>query len=77
MAERRYVEIYFSYKNSDKWNNGLYYRQDVVDSKPYLKVILFQTGNGHEDTTTGHNCSLDDVDLAVEGVTNNLYEIIS
>jgi hypothetical protein len=77
MAGRRYVEIYFSYKNSDKWNGGLYYRQDKVDSEPYLKVILYQVGKGNEDTRTEHNYSVDAVDLAVEDLTNTLRKIVN
>ena len=77
IAGRRYVEIYFSYKNSDKWNGGLYYRQDKVDSDPYLQVILFQTGKGNEENRTEHDFSVDDVDSAVEDLRSTWKEIVA
>jgi len=76
IAGRRYVSIYISYKNSDKWNGGLYYWQDEVDSEPYLQVILFQTGKGNEENRTEHDYSVDDVDSAVEDLRNTWMEIV-
>jgi len=76
ISGERYVGCYFSYKNSNKWNGGLYYWQDEVDSDPRLQVILFQTGKGNEGNGTERDYSVDDIDLAIEDLTNTLREIV-
>ena len=76
MSGERYVGCYFSYKNSDNWNAGLYYYQDEVDSDPYLNVEIRQTGKGKEKNETINVYSVDDVDSAVEDLRNTWKEIV-
>ena len=76
ISGERYVGCYFSYKNSDNWNAGLYYYQDEVDSDPYLNVEIRQTGKGKEKNETINVYSVDDVDSAVEDLRNTWKEIV-
>ena len=76
ISGERYVGCYFSYKNSDNWNAGLYYYQDEVDSDPYLNVEIRQTGKGKENNETINVYSVDDVDSAVEDLRNTWMEIV-
>lgn len=66
IAGRKHLDVYISYKNSDKWRAALAWLQDTPADVPYLRVEKLQVGaqdktNGEEELFAAHQ-----IDLAVE-----------
>jgi hypothetical protein len=44
-----HVDIYFSYKNAEKWNVSLNWLQEKIEDKPIVRVRLYQGGENNPD----------------------------
>lgn len=51
IAGRVYVDVYFSYKNTDKWHTTFAWIQDEPASEAYLKIANYWSGRDNSSLT--------------------------
>jgi hypothetical protein len=68
IAGRVFVDVYFSFKNGDKWHTTFAWIQDNPESGPYFKVANYR--NSREDPSLVEEC----FPLEKEAAAIDLYE---
>ena len=73
----KYIDVYISYKNKDKWHCSFAYVQDLVDSDPYIMVRKYKGGLMNKDSVTEINYAIENIENAKSVFTENLQLIIT
>ena len=72
----KYIDVYISYKNKDKWHCSFAYVQDQVDSNPYIMTRKYQGGMMNKESVSEIIHEIENIDKAKLVFTENLEEII-
>ncbi|MBL4748390.1 MAG: hypothetical protein JKY17_06385 [Magnetovibrio sp.] len=76
IAGRADIDIYFSYKNNEKWHTTFSYYQVNADSDPKLIVTLYQGGLGNSVGKQHDKFDTNQSSVAVAKYTGHLTDII-
>lgn len=76
ISGRKNIDMYISYKNSEKWHVGLSWIQDSLASEPYLRFRRYQNGLSNLESFSEKNFSVSESDSAVEYYSVALKEIV-
>ena len=76
ISGRVFVDVYFSYKNFNKWNLGLSIIQETVESAQIARVKLYQGGENNNEGKEITDFPIDQIQLAVSKYKNLLVTII-
>ena len=72
----KYIDVYISYKNKDKWHCSFAYVQDHVDSNPYIMTRKYQGGMMNKESVSEKIYEIQNIDKAKLIFIENLEEII-
>ena len=72
----KYIDVYISYKNKDKWHCSFAYVQDQVDTNPYLMIQKYEGGMTNKKSVSEINYEIEDIEEAKLVFKENLKEII-
>ena len=72
----KYIDVYISYKNKDKWHCSFAYVQDQVDSNPYIMTRKYQGGMMNKESVSEIIHEIENIDKAKLVFIENLEEII-
>ena len=72
----KYIDVYISYKNKDKWHCSFAYVQDQVDSNPYIMTRKYQGGMMNKESVFEIIYEIENIDKAKLVFIENLEEII-
>ena len=73
----KYIDVYISYKNNDKWHCSFAYVQDLIDSDPYIMVRKYKGGLMNKETVTEINYAIENIENAKSVFIENLQRIIT
>lgn len=76
IAGRKYIDVYISYKNNDKWRASLAWLQDTPADVPNLRVEKIQVGSQDKTNREEALFTLHQVDLAEEKYRQMLRGVI-
>lgn len=72
----KYIDVYISYKNKDKWHCSFSYVQDQSNTDLYIMTRKYQGGIMNKETVSEMNYEIEDIDKAKLKFIDNLKEII-
>ena len=76
IAGRAYIDVYISYKNSEKWHLGLGLMQEKADTEQTINVKLYQGSENNEVGKEIIEFTKDELDNAVEKYKQLLKQIL-
>ena len=60
----RYIDVYISYKNDEKWHCSFAYLQDTIDTDPYLRTRKYQGGMSNKDSLLETRYDIENIENA-------------
>jgi len=60
----RYIDVYISYKNDEKWHCSFAYLQDFIDTDPYLRIRKYQGGMSNKDSLLENCYEIENIETA-------------
>ena len=72
----KYIDVYISYKNKDKWHCSFSYVQDQSNTDLYVMTRKYQGGIMNKETVSEMNYEIEDIEKAKLKFIENLKEII-
>lgn len=73
----KYIDVYISYKNKDKWHCSFAYLQDQANSNLYIMVRKYEGGMMNKESVSQSNYEIEDIEKAKLVFIENLEEIIA
>ena len=73
----KYIDVYISYKNKDKWHCSFAYLQDQANSNSYIMVRKYEGGMMNKESVSQSNYEIEDIEKAKLVFIENLEEIIA
>lgn len=74
IAGRKHVDLYLSYKNTEKWHIGLSWLQDDIDAEPYLRVRKYKFGVSNLETLSDKIYKVSDARAALDNYRIELLD---
>jgi hypothetical protein len=72
----KYIDVYISYKNKDKWHCSFAYVQDEANSNLYIMIRKYQGGMMNKESVSQSNYEIEDIEKAKLVFIEHLEEII-
>ena len=72
----KYIDVYISYKNKDKWHCSFAYVQDDANSNLYIMTRKYQGGMMNKESVSQSNYEIEDIEKAKLVFIEHLEEII-
>ena len=72
----KYIDVYISYKNKDKWHCSFAYVQDDANSNLYIMIRKYQGGMMNKESVSQSNYEIEDIEKAKLVFIEHLEEII-
>ena len=72
----KYIDVYISYKNKDKWHCSFAYVQDDANSNLYIMIRKYQGGMMNKESVSQSNYEIEDIEKAKMVFIEHLEEII-
>ena len=72
----KYIDVYISYKNKDKWHCSFAYVQDDTNSNLYIMIRKYQGGMMNKESVSQSNYEIEDIEKAKMVFIEHLEEII-
>ena len=72
----KYIDVYISYKNKDKWHCSFAYVQDEANSNLYIMIRKYQGGMMNKESVSQSNYEIEDIEKAKFVFIEHLEEII-
>ena len=72
----KYIDVYISYKNKDKWHCSFAYVQDDANSNLYIMIRKYQGGLMNKESVSQSNYEIEDIEKAKLVFIEHLEEII-
>tara|TARA_B100001057_G_scaffold488927_1_gene574185 strand:- start:314 stop:889 length:576 start_codon:yes stop_codon:yes gene_type:complete len=72
----KYIDVYISYKNKDKWHCSFAYVQDDANSNLYIMIRKYQGGLMNKESVSQSNYEIEDIEKAKMVFIEHLEEII-
>ena len=72
----KYIDVYISYKNKDKWHCSFAYVQDDANSNLYIMTRKYQGGMMNIESVSQSNYEIEDIEKAKLVFIEHLEEII-
>ena len=60
----RYIDVYISYKNDEKWHCSFAYLQDKIETDPYLRTRKYQGGMSNKDSLLETRYDIENIENA-------------